>query len=355
MLLDAWRRARLAERAAQDGTSLAEVIATDRREFGELSLAALAAAAAAASDTIARADPTPLTIEELEAEQGDIFAVLHSVAPAVLLPRVAGNWKQVESYLQARLTLSVRTRLTVLAGHFARALATLGRFAGEQQMARRFAVLAGQHAEDTGDPLLVGAVALLRSRIALDAGQYGKAADIAGRARLSAHPGQRARLSAYQAEALGAAGRDVEARDALAAMRDAMAGAICSSVPAVISWNDTEEALYGAMTLVRLSDGIKAERLALRAAGEYVDDDEGVGLAHVTAARALIAREHPDPGAAVGEALATLDVVRRVPNAVISGRLASVHGELTRRWATLPDVRALSDQLTAAGTGNTST
>lgn len=349
-LMASWRTMWLrkqAERVGRGGD--AEVaVQVDRRQFGELSLGALAAAAATTSETIARANTTALKVDDLEEEQTEIFGLLHSTPHDELLPRVAGDWRTVEGYLETRLTFAVHGRLTLLAGHFARALATLGRMAGNRQMARKFAILASQHADDTGDPLLIGAVALLRSRIALDAGQFSKAADIAGRGRLAAHPGQRARMAAYQAEALAAAGRMVEARDALAAMRAAMPEAICSSAPALISWNEAEEALYGSMTLVHLSAGIEAERLALRAADEYVDDDEGVGLAHVTAARALIIRDHPDPGAAVREARATLDVISRVPNAAISRRLATIRSELTQRWEKVPEVGAFDQEFAAA-------
>jgi len=349
MLLDAWRRARLAERARQDGTSLTEVIATDRREFGGASLAALIAAAVAASDEIATGGVTPMTLEEMEADAEDISASMYQVAPLVLLGRAASGWRDADALLSRRISGDVRPRVLLLAGTLACKTATLGRWTGDAAITRRFGVLAGQYADESGDPLLIGQVAGVRSRTAFSAGQFVKAADIAARSRQAAHPHARARLAAYEAEAWSAAGREAEARAALTVMREESRHATTTGLGAT-PWTDGDQVIFSAVALANLDDGQAAEL-----AGRYVigadNDAEGVGWAHVVAGRALVAGRRPDPVAAAHAGGLALAATAAVPNLSVISRVADLHSTLATNWPDADGVGELGDAVGNARAG----
>ncbi|WP_416210212.1 helix-turn-helix domain-containing protein, partial [Frankia sp. Cr1] len=159
------------ESAPWAGEEETQVVDQDRREFG-LTLAAVIAAAADASHAMATADPSPLTLEEMEAAADLLTAQLYDLPKDILLRRAAGQWHQAHQALSRLVSGPVRARLLVLAGGLACRAAALGRRTGDATVLRHFGVLAGQYAAESGDPLLVGDVACLRSRTAFQAAQY---------------------------------------------------------------------------------------------------------------------------------------------------------------------------------------
>lgn len=212
----AWR-ARQAKTAPYRG----EEDNTDRRTFvGGLGAAAILAADV--SRRIANAGPDELTLDELEAEVDQIARAYSTTPHSQIAPRVIAAWRQVESALDGWTSLAVRGRVTLLAGQLTYYAGRVGFNTGDEQSARRFAVLAEQYADDVGDPSLVGSIAGLRSSIAYYAGRYRNAADFASAGRRRCHPYNQARLAAYEARAEAAAGNAGGARAALAAMSDGL-------------------------------------------------------------------------------------------------------------------------------------
>ncbi|ONH31415.1 helix-turn-helix domain-containing protein [Pseudofrankia asymbiotica] len=286
----------------------------DRRTL--LSAGPLAAVLATAADTsraIAAADPDPLTIDELEAEASAIAGRMFTVPHDVLFASTVQQWVQVDQLLTERLTLATRARLTLTAGYLALYTASLGGFLGHPQVRSRFLVLGRQYADDSGDPLLIGTVAGMQSRSAFRAGQYTKAAELAGAAIPTAHPYSRARLAANQAEALAAAGRPDRASDALATMRASMPH--LPPMPGSSVWDAGEEAVYTALTCYRMGDAAGAVRHGSEALTAIHDDFQGLGYAHTAIGFGRILGDRPDPAAAAFEGERVLDIVKATPDA----------------------------------------
>lgn len=322
-----------------DGTSygvIEEAGTTDRRDFGGLSLAVILTAAGQASNDLATANPPPLTLEEMEAEAEEIAAAMLDGDHAVLLRRAAKGWHDAHVILTRPVSGEVRGRLLLLAGGLACKAAFLGLYLGNADVVRRFGTLAGQYAAESGDPLLVGKVACLRSTAAFERGQYAQAAETAARGRAAAHPSQRARLAAYEAEALGAAGREGAAREALAVMR--------AQSRSATSWTEGDTVIFEALTLAHLEDWSPAGELARLYIDGGDNDRQGVGLAHVTVGRCLLGRDSPDPAAAAHAGMQALEATPG-PDMIVVRPAATLHTDLRRRWPTVAEVSRLGEAL----------
>ncbi len=311
-----------------------EAIPTNRRElFGATAAVTLAGEV---SRQLAHDNPDPLTLEELEADAVAVAVTYWSTPHETLIPHVAAQWQQVEKTLAGRTSLAVRPRLTLLAGQYAYYLGRLGYHAGNETMARRFAVLASQHAGDHGDPLLVGSVAGLRSCMAFQAGQFAKAAELAAQAQPGAHPYVRARLAAYEASGHAAAGRADDARHALAVMRSNIVDS--APLPGAGLFDEGEAELYAALALAETGAAAEAEPVARSAlANTPTDHYEAQGLALVALGRSLA--DH-DPGAAAHAGKQALDTVAAWPAASVVTRGRRLHATLA---TTAPDVREVAE------------
>jgi hypothetical protein len=310
----------------------------DRREFG-LTLAAIIVVAGQASHDMATADPPPLTLEEMEDAAVDLRDRFYFVPPAALLREAAGQWHAVHQLLQRPISGRVRDRVLVLAGTVACRAASLGRFAGDQVALRRFSVLAGQYAAKSGDPLLAGEVAVIRSRTAFGTRQFMKAAMLAAEGRAAAHPGQRARLAACEAEAWGAAGRGDDAHAALADMRALSTRAI--------RWADSDQAICTAVTLSALGEHRPAADLASTYVGSSDNDPQGIGWAQTVIGRASLASDRPDPAAAAHHGRLALAATADADLTVIT-RVSDLHGQLRRTAPRAADVAELGQAIADA-------
>jgi len=338
-----WRLARLAKQAKRDGTNLEVMMDPSRRQFGlSFSLAAVLAAADVASEEMATADPTPRQLGTLEADTRRIRAGLNTTAPKQLLAEAVRRWDNAKTWLGRDVSGPVRARLVLVAGQLTTTIAWLGRNLNQPRITEAFGDLAGQYATRSGNPLLIGRVAALRTVLAIDVGEYDLAAEHASTGRRDAHPSQRARLAGYSAEALGASGRRAEAEDALLAMRANLRGASGFGEPA--------EQLFTSLTLAGLGDP-DAFEFAARAADWYGDDADGVGLARVTAGRGLLLAARPDPAAAAHEGLLALQATATVTNADVSRRASDLHRDLASRWSGVAEVRQLGHAVAEARAG----
>jgi hypothetical protein len=346
-MADAQAHVRNVARLGAAGAGVVEVRTeagtTDRREFGGATVAAMIVAATSAagvvSDEMARADPTPRELSTLEADTRRVWDNLNRVPPDRLLPAALSQWNDARTHLRRDVSNPPRGRLNRVACTTATSMAILGNRMGRSAMADTFADLAGQYAARSGNPIMIGRVAGLRAILAADAGDYDLVVDVIGPVRREAHPSQRARLTAFQAEAYGQTARVQQAHDALADMR--------ADLRHSVGFSDAGAQLFTAMTLTALGDPAGHE-YAVRAAGWLGDDTDGVGLANVTAGRALLLCDHPDPVAAAGAGRSALRATAEVTNAGVAHHVAGLHRDLADRWPDVAEVRQLGDAVTQA-------
>jgi transcriptional regulator with XRE-family HTH domain len=303
-----------------------KVSRTDRRAF----LAATALAAAMVSRQIAGSDPDPLTLDDMEADVHGITAGYLTTPHAELEPRVAAGWQSADNLLSTRLTLAARRRVTTVAGQYAYYLGRLGFNTGNDSVARTFSVLASQYANDVGDPLLIGAVAGLRSSLAYYAGQYSKAADLAAAGRAAGHPASHGRLAAFESRALAAGGHRDTAEAALVAMRNAPT----STVPTLgDAWNDHEGDAFVGVAYSRLGDGVTAEgyvRATLARIDTATAGAEYVGNMLTALAQAMLQRERAEPEEAARLGGQALDILTDYPTRTVAQRATEIAGNLAR-------------------------
>jgi hypothetical protein len=239
---------------------------------------------------------------------------------------------------------TARRDVELVAGQWAFYRGRLAFGTNDDRTALTFLVLAGQHAEAAGDPLLAGAVAAMRSAVAFFAGEFNTAATIARQAQPGAHPYVAPTLASSLARALAQTG-DTGALAALRTMHDTVwtGGARPGTEPG------DEEAfeVFSAVTLGYLGRGEEAERharvsLALLAGSGHIRRATGTYLA---LARAFIRRASPDPEQAVAALQAAIRTVDGNEGNTL-GRAAGVARQITADpdWARLPAVRDLAEQ-----------
>jgi transcriptional regulator with XRE-family HTH domain len=266
-LVDLRRRADQERQASRLGLPVPpdEEDTTDADRRDVLRLGGLAAAAAAAADIsrrIARADPDPLTLDELEAGIDQIAATYTTREYSDLVAKLGTGWADAETLLDTRVSGSIRRRLSLVAGQYAYYLSRAAGQVRDDASARSFLALAHQHAGEVGDLLLLGSVALERAAVAYGAGRYTVAVDIASAARDQAHPYVAPYLAACEAEAAAAAGRPDDARRALRDMQESLWFGEIMPGPAILD----EEAGHYFTAAVHglLGDGVAAEPHAQR-------------------------------------------------------------------------------------------
>lgn len=352
-LISMWKEAKLEDLARSLDEELPGIPrarggdATDRREVVELGvLTAAAGLAGEVSRRMARGDPDPLTLDELDERLDQIGASYTTTPHATLAPLIIGGWQDTERQLDSRLSSRVRVRLTLAAGQFAFYGGRLAFNLGDDAAARRFASLAELYARDVDDPLLTGSVATLQTSIAYYTGRHTSAADIAAQARVGSHPYLRARLAAYEARARAAAGQHDQARQALRDMQEA----VWVGEPMVGTEPFGEELMHTFVAVVsgRLGDGAQAEPHARRAlailqatGGGYED----IGGTYNALAQALLRRRDPDPEQAADAASAALAVLEGRPTRTVIQRSGQIWQELGARWEGQRAVVELGDRL----------
>ncbi|WP_232235298.1 hypothetical protein [Frankia sp. Allo2] len=221
---------------------------------------------------------------------------------------------------------------------------------GDDDGALTFFVLAAQHAQAAGDPLLTGSVAAMRSAVAFFAREFETAADIAAQAQPQAHPYIVPILASAQARAYALTGREDEALTALRTMRDHVWSGSLQPGPSPID----EEAgkAFTAVILGYLGKGDEAEPHAraslamLSGTGRYVS----TAGTHLALARAFIHRTHPDPeqaATAVSAAIVTMGGKEIHPRTVT--RAVTIWRRLVANpeWARLEPVRDLGEQVSS--------
>lgn len=323
----------------------------DRRNL--VGLGGLVVAAACAADlsrSIARADPDPLTLDDMEAEVQDIALTYRTTPHLDLVARLDASWRAAERLLDSRVSPRVRSRLALVAGQQAFYLGTLAFDLGDDRAARGFLALAGQHATQTRDPLLIGSVAAMRSSLAYFNGAHANAADIAGEALERAHPFTRPILAGCRARAAALAGRPAEARTALGHMQDHVwHGPV---MPGPNPGNDEFAHGFLAVALAHLGSGEQAEWDArhsielLRDSGHYVQ----LGGSYTALCRAFLRRAAPDPEQAADSAGRALEAMDVSPSRSVIQSTTQMWHEMAARWPDLPAVRDLGDAVVTAHT-----
>jgi transcriptional regulator with XRE-family HTH domain len=279
-----------------------------------------------ASRAITAACPDPWTLAELAEDSTTIAAGYWSTPLEDLLPEVLGRWRRLADMLDRGPIGTVGVQVVNLAGQYAFYVARIGRHTGDRRLAAGFGTLAEQYAAASDDPLLVGSVACMRSRMAFDGARFAEAAAIAGRAAGQAHPYTRARLFAYQAHALAAGGHPDQARDALADMRAHVVD--LPRMPGAGLFSERDQLGFSAMALVEIGDHQEAEAFAREElAGTPTNLYESRGIAWLTIGQALAGR---DPGAAADAGLQALASARSWPSAYIDRHVRRLHRDLSR-------------------------
>jgi transcriptional regulator with XRE-family HTH domain len=321
----------------------------DRRGFFRATgLIGAGAAAAEVSRRIARADPDPYSLDELEASIDRVAGTYMTTPHTELVPRMEAGWQDAELLLETtRLSSRSRKRITLVAGQhaFYRGLAAFDM--GDDPTARVFLVLADQHADDVGDLLLTGSVAAIRSSVAYFNGRDDAAADIAARARREAHPYTRPILAGCEARAAARAGRSDQALTALADMQEHIwSGEI---LPGPNPGGEDFAHAFLAVVYSQIGRGELAEPHALESLAMLDGTDRFVQIfgTHRALATSFLRRKEPDPEHAAANVTKGLSVVGGRGAARGVQAAGQLWKDLHRSWPELPAVRELGAHLDA--------
>lgn len=319
-----------------------------RRLLLQGGLFATAAAAADAADRMATADPRPGTIRELEATIRGLAADYTSAPLAAIVPRAEAGWTTAERYLDGRLSMTARPKVTLLAGQFAFYLAMLANDAGYRPAADTYLDLASQYGRESGDMILIGSCAALDSSFAHFQGDHQRAADVAAAARPNAHPYVRGMLAVCEARAAAKIGGEDQARRALDDMWNHLweGGPLPGEVPV-----DEEQAhAQSTVILAILGDGKQAETHA-RHTLSIIDSRPGDHPGHRAGTlnalgSAYLARPTPEPDHAAAAGLAALQTVADSPISWVVTSTGQLWRRLDTRWGQLDEVAELGAAVT---------
>ncbi|OHV58684.1 helix-turn-helix domain-containing protein [Pseudofrankia sp. BMG5.36] len=324
-----------------------EVSPTDRRDA--LRSLALGVLAAEISRKIAAADPDPLSLDDYEMDVHRVAAAYFTTPHPQILADLAPNWQQVESLLDTRLSSSTRKRLTNVAGWYAFYLGLASFDVGDDKAARGFLSLSSQHAAETGDLLLSGSSAAIRSTVAFFNDAYDLAYEIAGPSQQKTHPYTRPILAGCAARAAAQAGRTDDAHQAL---RDLESGVWQGGVmPGPNPGNAAFLHDFHAGAFARLGDGVRAEEHARVGLAAQMDTDPShfvqVAGKWSTLARTYIRRPQPEPEQAASAALNAIATLGGRPHRPGARNARQMYRELNGRWPDLPAVKDLGDAIAA--------
>jgi len=336
-----------------------EAIPTRRRDLLNIGVAATAGAlsdpatrAASISRAIAASTPDPLTLAQLQ-HGIHRLSTLYAVTPhAELLAPVERAWDEAEALLETRVFGTARRDVELVAGQWAFYRGRLAFSMRDDATALTFLVLAGQHADAAGDPLLAGSVAVMRAAVAFFASEFTTAATIVQRAQPGAHPYVAPKLASSLARSLAQTG---DADGAIVALRT-MCDTVWTGPPQPGTEPGDEEAYeaFSAVTLGYLGKGEAAEVHAraslalLHGTGRHVQ----IAGTQLALARALLRRRRPEPEQAAGAIQDALTAAAGKGHGATVNRAAAIcrHLRANPDWARLPTVRDLADQLPAGRT-----
>ncbi|MGH3661259.1 MAG: hypothetical protein ACRDTQ_05305 [Micromonosporaceae bacterium] len=319
---------------------------TDRRDV--LKLPVIAAIAAETSRSMARADPDPLTLADIE-DDVDRFASIYATTPhSELLPEVQHRWSQVDQALAKRTSLAARDRLTSAASRLSYFLARLGFNCGENRTARQLAVLAEQYAWQANDRLVLGSVAGLRSSIAYYRGRYDLAVSVF-RDYPPDPPYLVARNAAYRARAHARLGDVGAAKTELDLMHRSQADR--TPEPGDLPLSEEASWMFAAVTLSYCGEGEHAEPFARRSVSAHETNASASReeWAHALSAlsSALLYRKSPIVEEAATLAAQAIDVTNGYSTHTVIQRVANLLEDMTPHYS-VPSVAALREQVTAA-------
>jgi hypothetical protein len=329
-----------------------EVSPTNRRDaLRGLTLGVLAAEL---SRKIATADPDPLSVDEYEMDVHKVAAAYFTTPHQQTVDQLAPSWETVERLLDTRLSAGPRKRLTNVAGWYAFYLGLANFDLGDDETAIGFLRLSTQHADETGDLLLSGSSAAIRSSVAYFNDAYDLAYDLAGPSQAEAHAYTRPILAGCTARAAARAGKSGEARLTLQDLEgNVWSGGL---MPGPNPANAAFAHGFHAVTLASLGDGTRAEEHARVGLASQMAGGEGqfVQLAGkwTTLAQTYLRRPYPEPeqtADAVLRAVAALD--GRYSRTVVQNA-QRLSRELDGRWPDLPRVKDLGEAIAALPTPN---
>jgi len=324
-----------------------EVSPTNRRDA--LRSLALGVLAAELSRRIATADPDPLSLDEYEMDVHRVAGAYFTTPHQQTATQLAPAWETVEGLLDTRLSPGPRKRLTNVAGWYAFYLGLAMFDLGDDEAAIGFLRLATQHADETGDLLLSGSSAAIRSSVAYFNDAYDLAYEIAGPSQVKTHPYTRPVLAGCAARAAAKARRPDEAQSALRDLEDSVwDGGI---MPGPNPGNAAFFHSFHAGTLTHLGDGTRAEghaRMGL-AAQMDIDPSQFIQVAGKweTLARTFLQRPHPEPEQAAGALLNSVAALGGRTNRTGARTTTRMYRELNARWPDLPSVKDLGEAILA--------
>jgi hypothetical protein len=218
---------------------------------------------------------------------------------------------------------------------------------GDDAAARAFLTVAGQHAAETQDPLLLGTVANFAAVAALSWRDPGAAVDVSARAR-SGHAYTRPGLAAREALAAARLGEPERARAALAVMETSIWTG--SALPGHAPFDDEAAHAFAASTLSYLGDGVAAEAHARSSLGLLAGTGRAGEMAstHTALARALVRRRRPEPEQSAEAAMVAIQDSGGRPIRFVVRSAAETWRELSARWGDLPAVRDLGELVVTA-------
>jgi hypothetical protein len=363
-LFELWKRARIEELAADldvqlpnlddsgagSGGALPATVGSwsgkglnrDRREFfAGAAVTPAAAAALALAEAASRAmsaRPAEWTLTQLEEAATTIAERYWSTPHEVLLPALTSRYEQAERIAQATRQLDVQHRANLIAGKYAYYIARLGYHGGNREMTAGFATVAEQYAEITGDALLTGYVAGLRSCVAFCGGRFGEAADYAGRALHAPEVDRyvKPRLAAYLACTLAAAGDKDKARAALDVMWETGRTKL-NLKPGVGPWDDENDLIFSSLVLADIGETGEARSRASDAiAGlRHRYSYEAQALVQLALGRALADN---DPADAAAAGITALTMNKIWPATLVVVRAGRLHKHLAANHNAVPEV-----------------
>ncbi len=319
---------------------------TDRRDV--LKLPVIAALAAETSRLIARADPDPLTLADID-DDADRFAAIYATTPhAELLPEVQRRWAQVDRALARRTSLAARDRLTSAAGRLSYFLARLGFNCGEFTTARRLAVLAEQYVWQAGDKVILSSVAGLRSSMAYYRGRYDLAVSV-----FKDYPPDPpylvSRNAAYRARAHARLGDVAAAKTEFELMRRSQADRMTE--PGDLPLSEEASWMFAAVTLSYCRDGEHAEPFARRSISAHEANasasPEEWAHALLALSSALLYRQHPVIEESATVAAQAVDMTDGYPTHTVIQRVEDLVADMSHYRSVLA-VGALQERVIAA-------
>ncbi|MCK9921231.1 helix-turn-helix domain-containing protein [Frankia sp. AgPm24] len=321
----------------------AEEDTTDRREIlvgGGLTAAVTVQSLA---QRISTSDPTELDRAQIGQRIQQVAEAYISAPRAQLRAAIEHEHLGVEALLDRRLSRSVRDELAGYAGMYAYYLGALAHGTGDDGAAVAYGTLCAHHAQETGDPMLLGAAAELRSGLVPTAA----CAQITGQARRdpAVDPYVRPFLAAIEARAAAQLQQPDRANEALAAMEAGVWTGPLQPGPTLFD-PESGHAWFG-IVLAELGQGEAAEgyaRQSLRLLAGHDKPYHAAGTYNMLA-RSYLRRRTPDPEQAADATGRALRLVEGRPGRSAITSADTTWRELNVRWGTLPAVRDLGEQV----------